>query len=90
MALIEITGQVNEKGELTAHLPPGVISGKVHIIVIKEEGDGTDSQDAIWDELFANSQDILSKMSQDITAEYEAGLTEDFDPDAYVPHNPED
>ena len=40
-----------------------------------------EESDAIWDEMFATSQDYLDKLANEIEAKYLAGLTEDFDPD---------
>jgi hypothetical protein len=37
--------------------------------------------DALWDEMFAASQDFLEALADQTHAEYLAGLTEDFDPD---------
>lgn len=34
-----------------------------------------------WDELFAQSQDLLAKMAEEARQEYEAGLTEPLDLD---------
>jgi hypothetical protein len=34
-----------------------------------------------WDELFARSQDVLSKLAEEARREYRAGLTEPLDPD---------
>lgn len=37
--------------------------------------------EALWDEQFAESQDLLMDMAGKALAEHEAGLTEEFDPD---------
>lgn len=37
--------------------------------------------DALWDEKFAHSGEVLDRLSAEINAEIAAGLTEDFDPD---------
>lgn len=34
-----------------------------------------------WDELFANSQDLLAEMAAEAKSEYEAGLTDELTPD---------
>lgn len=39
------------------------------------------TNDALWDEKFANSQDILDRLADEGHQEYLAGNTEDFDPD---------
>jgi Arc/MetJ-type ribon-helix-helix transcriptional regulator len=40
-----------------------------------------EASDRLWDEKFANSQDVLDALADEAHAEYIAGLTEDFDPD---------
>jgi hypothetical protein len=37
--------------------------------------------DALWDKSFAESEDFLDAIADEIHAKYLAGLTEDFDPD---------
>jgi len=37
--------------------------------------------DDLWDKTFAESQDLLDTIADEIHAQYLAGLTEDFDPD---------
>ena len=39
------------------------------------------ADEALWDEQFAASQDVLEALGREALAEYEAGLTDDFDPD---------
>ncbi len=39
------------------------------------------ADEALWDEQFARSQDVLEQMAKEAHDEYLAGLTEDFDPD---------
>ncbi|HYU33312.1 MAG TPA: hypothetical protein VEW48_14230 [Thermoanaerobaculia bacterium] len=34
-----------------------------------------------WDEAFASSQDLLSRLAEEALAEHRAGLTQDLDPD---------
>ena len=35
----------------------------------------------LWDELFADSQDVLSKLAAEALAEHRSGLTQELDPD---------
>ncbi len=37
--------------------------------------------DALWDDKFARSGDVLDRLSAQVAEEIAAGLTEDFDPD---------
>lgn len=40
-----------------------------------------EESDALWDKMFAASQDYLDKLADEIESKYLAGLTEEFDPD---------
>lgn len=40
-----------------------------------------EESDALWDKVFASSQDYLDKLADEIEEKYLAGLTEDFDPE---------
>lgn len=40
------------------------------------------AEDALWDKTFAETQDVLDRLADEAHAEYLAGRTEDFDPDA--------
>ncbi len=43
--------------------------------------EATAADDALWDEKFANSQDVLDQLADEAHQEYLDGRTEDFDPD---------
>jgi len=101
MSLIEVDGVVDDQGKLKVDLPSDIMPGKVHLILIQEQiltsledilnaADLPSIKNAIWDALLASSHDVLAMMSRDIRAEHAAGLTEDFDPDTYIPHVSED
>ncbi|MBZ0288026.1 MAG: hypothetical protein K8I30_10465, partial [Anaerolineae bacterium] len=38
--------------------------------------------DALWDQKFAETQDVLDRLADEAHSAYLAGLTEDFDPDS--------
>jgi len=80
MEPIRLTGHVNENGQLEIHqtekLPPGDV-----VILVEPLSAEVVADEAQWDEQFAHSQDLLEAMGREALAEYEAGLTEDFDPD---------
>ncbi len=81
MTAIEVIGRVNEHGQLEFDQPANLPPGEVRIIIepISPEEDAAD--EALWDEQFAKSQDILHQLAQEAHDEYLAGRTEDFDPD---------
>lgn len=43
--------------------------------------DAVQVYDTIWDSMFEASQDLLEQLADEAHAEYEAGLTNEFDPD---------
>ena len=88
MATIELTGRVNEKGEIEFEPPVNLPPGEVWI-TIEYDDDAIAADEALWDDQFARSQDLLDKLSEQAHQEYLAGLTEDFDPDN-DPDAPED
>jgi hypothetical protein len=81
MAIIELVGRITEAGELEVELPADLPPGEVQITIRPISAEEIAADEALWDEKFAKSQDILERMSQEAHAEYLAGLTEEFDPD---------
>jgi hypothetical protein len=73
MPIIELIGWINDDGDLELELPPKLPPGEVRVFIetISAEEDAED--EALGDEQFATSQEALE--------DYEAGLTEEFDPD---------
>ena len=82
MAAIQLTGHVDGNGRLELSkqidLPPGDV-----LITIESVNAEDEAAEAAFDELLARprSQTFLAKMAKQVLAEYEAGLTEEFDPD---------
>lgn len=76
MASVEILGRVNEEGRLEVeqfiHLPPGEVRITIESVDIEAD-------EALWDEQFAKSQDILEQLSLEAHEDYLAGRTEDCD-----------
>ena len=79
MATIELTGRVNDNGEIEFEPPVNLPPGEIHI-TIEYDDEALAADEARWDELFARSQDFLDKLSEQGHQEYLAGLTEDLDP----------
>ena len=77
---IRLRGRVNDDGLIeiyqTEKLPPGDIVVLIESISAKVAAD-----EALWDEQAARSPDALEVSVRDALAEYEAGFTDDFDPD---------
>jgi hypothetical protein len=81
MTIIELTGRVNESGHLEFEQPANLPPGDVRIIIETINPDAETADDALWDEQFAKSQDVLDFLAKEARDEYYAGLTDDFDPD---------
>ncbi len=81
MKTVELIGRITEAGELEIELPAGLPPGEVQITIRPISLDEIATDEALWDEQFARSQDVLERLSQEAHDEYLAGLTEEFDPD---------
>jgi hypothetical protein len=78
VATIELMGYINENGQLELDQTPHLPVGEVRVII---ETLDIAADEALWDEQFAKSQDLLERMANKAIEEDEAGLTEEFDPD---------
>jgi hypothetical protein len=76
MTAIEILGRVNEEGQLEFEQPARLPPGEVRITI---EPFDIAADEALWDEQFAKSQDVLDQLSQEAHEDYLAGRTEDCD-----------
>ncbi len=81
MTVIELTGRVNEQGLIEFEQPRDLPPGEIRIIIKTITAEDEAADEALWDEQFAKSQDLLEQMAEEAHQEYLAGLTEDFDPD---------
>jgi hypothetical protein len=79
--IIELAGRINEQGvlefEQPTHLPPGAVRIIIEIIDLDEEA----ADEALWDEQFANSPDVLDFLVREAREDERNGLTDEFDPD---------
>ncbi len=80
MEPVRLTGHVNENGQIEIHQTEKLLPGDV-VILIEPISTEIAADEALWDEQFASSQDVLEALSREALAEYNAGLTDDFDPD---------
>ena len=78
MTFIEITGHINENGELELPEPTNLPPGDVQVMIFLPDPDIA-ADEALWDEQFAKSQDLLERLSQEAHEDYLAGRTEDCD-----------
>jgi hypothetical protein len=79
--ILELTTQ--EMQRLQAHAQAGGYASVEAYLRALIEADEIEADEALWDAQFARSQDVLEAMAAKAHAEYEAGLTEDFDPETY-------
>ncbi|MHB8628284.1 MAG: hypothetical protein ACYDBJ_04260 [Aggregatilineales bacterium] len=81
MERIRLNGRIDENGRLEVdqpdRLPPGAVIVTIEPVSAADEA----TEEALWDEFFTKSQDLLDELGREIQAEYEAGLTDEFDPD---------
>ena len=78
---IELTGRINEQGELEVDLPKGLPPGEVHVVIELVSAEEIGADDALWDEQFARSQDALARMADEALRDYDEGRTTELDPD---------
>ncbi len=81
MTFVEVMGRVNERGEIEFETPANLPPGEVRILIESIDEAAIAADEALWDEQFAKSQDLLTQLADEALADYKAGLTEDFDPD---------
>ena len=70
-----------EFGVSTSELLEEIANGELIIVRPSYNDAESVTDDALWDEQFAASQDFLDKLEEETLAQYHAGTTEDFDPD---------
>lgn len=82
---IKLKGRVTKQGKLEVDLPDDFPTGEVWVSLEHIDPEAEAAEDARWDESFAKSQDLLTKLAREARAEDRAGLTEEFDPDVEEP-----
>lgn len=82
MDKIRVAGHSDENGHIEIDEAVNVPPGQQLIITIEAvTPEMLADDDALWDEKFARTPDVLAKLAADARAEIEAGTTKDFDPD---------
>ena len=81
MTFIELTGHVNENGELEFAKPANLLPGDVRIIIESFDVDAEAADEALWQKQFAESPDKLDFLLQEGLEALRTGQVEDFDPD---------
>jgi hypothetical protein len=70
-----------EFGVSTPELLNEIANGELIIVRPSISDEELIADEALWDEQFAGSQDVLDRLADSIHNDYVAGLTEDFEPD---------
>ena len=81
MTFIELTGHVNENGELEITDPPNLPPGDVRIIIETFDAQAEAADEALWQKQFAASPDKLDFLIDEGLEALRSGEAEDFDPD---------
>ncbi|MBZ0291308.1 MAG: hypothetical protein K8L99_01960 [Anaerolineae bacterium] len=68
-------------GISTPELLDEIANGELIVVRPAMTDEELAADEALWDQQFAESQDVLDRLADSIHAAYAAGLTEDFDPD---------
>lgn len=82
MTFIELSGHVNENGELEISNPPSLLPGDVRIIIETFDAQAEADDEALWKKQFAESPDKLDFLINEGLEALRSGEAEDFDPDA--------
>jgi len=83
MDAIRVTGHSDDNGHIqideVVNLPPGQ---QLIITIETITDDMLAADDALWNQKFASTPQVLARLAAEARAEIEAGTVTDFDPDA--------
>ena len=82
MAFIELTGHINEHGELELTTPLMLPPGEVRIFIESFDAEAEAADEALWQKQFAESPDKLDFLINEGLEALRSGEAEDFDPDS--------
>ena len=83
MTIMQLTGRIDEYGQLALDQPLNLPPGEVLITVERVTDEEQAAIDTAWDELLSNPRFLaaLEKLAAKVIAEFDAGLTDELDPD---------
>ncbi len=81
MTFIELTGHVNNNGELELPKDTKLPPGEVRVIIETFDAEAEAVGEALWQRQFAESPDKLDFLIQEGLEALRSGEAEDFDPD---------
>jgi hypothetical protein len=82
MTFIELTGHVNENGDLEFPKPTNLPLGDVRIIIETFDVEAEATDEALWQEQFARSPEVLDYLEKKGLDAFQAGELEDLDIDS--------
>jgi hypothetical protein len=82
MAIIELKARITDDGRIELEKPIDLPPGDV-LILIETEDTEEIAEDARWDKVFADSQDLLAQMSDQALRDLDEGRTIPLDPDTF-------
>jgi len=81
VVFIEVTGHINENGELQLAAPLKLPPGEVRVIIEPYDAEAEAADEALWQKQFAESPDKLDFLINEGMEALRTGEAEDFDPD---------
>lgn len=86
MTIMQLTGRIDEYGQLALDQPLDLPPGEVLITVERVTAEEQATIDTAWDELLTSPRSLaaLEKLAAKAIAEFDAGLTDELDPDTEV------
>ncbi|MBX3084177.1 MAG: hypothetical protein KF716_21260 [Anaerolineae bacterium] len=82
---IEITGRVDENGNVQIDWPTNLPVGQIRVVIEAIDAEAEVAEEAKWEASLAKSEDVLARMADKAHEDYLAGRTEEFDPDIEEP-----
>ncbi|MHB8625795.1 MAG: hypothetical protein ACYDBJ_01510 [Aggregatilineales bacterium] len=82
MPFIELIGHVNEHGDLEFPKPTNLLPADVRIIIETFNAEAEAADEALWQEQFANSPEILDYLEKKGLEAFQTGELEDLDIDS--------
>ncbi len=81
MTVIEVIGHVDANGHLAFEAPGNLPPGEVRIIIETVDAEAEAADEALWNEQFARSQDVLERLADEALKDQDEGRTDELDPD---------
>ncbi len=80
MTLVELKGWITQDGQLELEHPANLPPGEVWVLIEPISPDEEAADEALWDEQFARSQELLGRMADEALQDLDEGRTDELDP----------